>query len=103
MIKGQLPNDVITQIQAHLKEKSLEGEKGWDAGEDEEDTLTGDFLGCLRTSEWRVSTARRVTWKWKIAYKKFGSKAGKAPEKHLGADGIIQIRVIRCQRPCLLL
>ena len=44
MIKGQLPNDVITQIQAHLKEKSLEGEKGWDAGEDEEDTLTGDLL-----------------------------------------------------------
>jgi hypothetical protein len=93
VIKNQLPDDVLEQIQDHLREESLEGEKGWDAGEDEEDTLTGDYLGSLRTSDWRVVKTRRVTWKWKITYKKFGSKAGEAPEKHLGADGIVQVEL----------
>jgi hypothetical protein len=93
MIKNQLPDDVIDEIQEHLIEGSLEGEAGWDAGADEEDTLTGDYLSQLRTSKWQVVKVDHITWKWKIWYRKFGSKADKAPEKHLGADGIIQVEL----------
>lgn len=89
----QMPPQVFAAIQKHLRHESQLGEQGWQAGEDEEDTLTGHYLGKLQTDRWQVSWTSEGRWRWRIRYKKFGSKGANAPEKHLGADGIIQIEL----------
>jgi len=92
-MQDHLPAYVFQAIQQHLRTASLAGEKGWHAGKDEEDTLTGHYLSKLQTDEWQVVSIEGVEWRWKFNYKKFASKGTDAPEKHLGADGIIQIEL----------
>jgi hypothetical protein len=92
-MKDILPDEVISDISKHLIDGCAHGEEGWDSGEDEEDTLTGDLGGHLR-KKWRtVSTQTDGRWKWRMTYKKFRSKGKGAEEKPLGADGIFQIEV----------
>jgi len=88
-----LPDPILASIQKHIRRKSISNESGWDAGKDEEDTLTGHYLSNLQTDRWVRVYLRDRSWKWKITYKKFGSKGKDAPEKYLGADGIVQIEL----------
>jgi hypothetical protein len=85
-----IPRPVLERIQGHLRERAEVGERGWEAGAEEEDTLTGDFCGSLRTAWTEVATADG-TWHWRIEYKKFRGRGTGALEKQLGADGIFQI------------
>jgi hypothetical protein len=84
-----IPERVFRAIQKYLIERTAVAERGWPAGEDDEDTLTGDFGGVLRTGKWKQVQQNRVRWEWRVNYKKIGSKA----EKRLGADGVFQIEV----------
>lgn len=86
-----IPKGVFREIQAHLRKRMIHAEKGWDAGADEEDTLTGDLGGSLRTDGWIESSKSDESWYWRIHYKKFRGRGDDAPEKETGADGIFQI------------
>jgi hypothetical protein len=88
-VQDVIPERVFRAIQKHLRERTALAERGWPAGEDDEDTLTGDFGGALRTGGWKQVQQNRVRWEWRVNYKKIGSKA----EKRIGADGIFQIEV----------
>ena len=92
-MKNHMPNDIFVQIQDHLRKKAVDAEDGWEAGEDEEDTLTG-HLGAMLQRRW---TVRRVikgrTWAWRVRYRKFRSKGKNALESTSGADGIIQVEL----------
>jgi hypothetical protein len=88
-VQDVIPERVFRAIQKHLRERTALAERGWPAGEDDEDTLTGDFGGALRTGSWKQIQQNRVRWEWRVNYKKIGSKA----EKRIGADGIFQIEV----------
>ena len=92
-MQNQMPSQVFAAIQNHLRTASELGEHGWEAGEDEEDTLTGHYLGKLQTDHWKVFFTPVGRWRWRVIYKKFASKSLDAPEKHLGADGIVQIEI----------
>lgn len=90
-----LPEKVFGAIQAYLREKGHKAEEGWECASKNEDTLTGDLGANLRTDRWRsVVLKSGENWRWKVTYHKFGSGGGKgAEEKHLGADGIIEVEV----------
>lgn len=81
-----LPDFLVKNIQTHIREQSLEGEFGWEHANEEEDTLTGDYLSQLRTN-WNNSS----DWKWRIKYTKVRGRGPGAYEKKIGADGIITI------------
>lgn len=88
-----IPVGVFEAIQEHLRERTAHAELGWEAGADEEDTLTGDFCGSLRTRGWIESTEDRVHWQWRVTYKKFRGRGHGASEKETGADGVFQVEV----------
>lgn len=87
-----IPTMVFGEVQAHLRERSREAQSGWESASDEEDALTGDFCGSLRT-EWREARAADERWRWKVQYKKFRGRGEGALGKHIGADGVVQIAV----------
>ena len=93
-IQDIVPNKVINQIKADVKRISEKAQDAWDAGCDEEDTLTGDFCSCFRSRGWRkISDEKGKDWKYRFTYKKFRSKGKNADEKIFGADGIFEIEV----------
>ena len=69
-----IPHEVFRAIQEYLRERTAHAERGWHAGAEDEDTLTGDFGGSLRTSEWIESTQNGVLWQWRVNYKKIRGK-----------------------------
>ncbi len=88
-----IPAVVVAKIMEHLRAGCERAEHGWTAGSEEEDTLTGDLGGSLRSgwSETMVDNYER--WRWKLTYKKFRGRGAGATEKIIGADGIFQIEV----------
>jgi hypothetical protein len=78
---------VFLGIAAHLRRASTRGEEGFDQAENDEDTITGDFLSSLRTN-WKSGDG---AWRWRVTYKKFKGRGRGAEEKELGADGIVQV------------
>lgn len=88
-----IPQGVFREVQAHLREGAAHAEGGWEAGSDEEDTLTGDFGASVRTPGWVESRDDGARWQWRITYKKLRGRGRDAPEKVIGADGIFQIEV----------
>jgi hypothetical protein len=88
-----IPDEVLREIKVYLHKQIARAERGWHAGEEDEDTLTGDFGGSLRTDGWITTGANGGSWAWQISYKKFRGGGPNAPEKSLGADGVFQIEV----------
>jgi hypothetical protein len=87
-----IPSVVFGDVQTHLRERSREAQSGWESASEEEDALTGDFCGSLRTG-WREAQASDGRWRWKVQYKKFRGRGDGALEKHIGADGLVQVEV----------
>ena len=88
-----IPKGVFGAIQNHLRNRIAHAEQGWEAGEEEEDTLTGDLGGSLRTGGWIRSIQDDIPWHWRVTYKKFRGRGVNALESETGADGIFQIEV----------
>jgi hypothetical protein len=99
-----MPESVRQAIAAHIRARTAEAaETQWSAAE-EEDTLTGHFLGLLSAKERKVLVDDRA-WYWSIEYAKFRSKGKLATESEVGADGIFEIRVNGVEgaaRKCIL-
>jgi hypothetical protein len=60
------------------------------SGQEDEDTLTGQFGAFLRTRRPRQVRDGRRTWTWSINYGKFRGRGPNATERIIGADGIIE-------------
>jgi len=88
-----LPTPVFGSIQQHLRSGARRGELGWEAGEDDEDVLTGDLGSCLRRGWSRRVQVNGSAWRWRVTYKKFRGRGRGAAERMLGADGILQVEV----------
>ena len=88
-MRDVIPEGVFRAIQEYLRERTAFAEQGWSAGEDDEDTLTGDFGASLRTPGWNELQQAGGSWEWRVRYRKIGPKA----EKRIGGDGIFQVEV----------
>jgi len=68
-------------------------EEGFESTEEDEDSITGDFLRALRKG-WTEPVIRdEVSWRWRLTTRKFRGRGELATESLIGADGIIQIEV----------
>jgi hypothetical protein len=88
-----VPQGLLRDVQNHIRNRVQHAEDGWDAGSDEEDTLTGDLGSSIRTSA-HTHFENGTRWEWRISYKKFRGRGANAAEKRLGADGIVQVEVL---------
>ncbi|MEP7125042.1 MAG: hypothetical protein ABJE95_29195 [Byssovorax sp.] len=86
-----IPDRVFDEIADHIRRQMRHAEEGWRAGSSEEDTITGDLGGSLRTRQMHKTTSHGSSYEWGISYKKFLGKSKRSVEKRLGADGIFQI------------
>jgi len=91
-MKKLLPDEIKQEIAAHIQRAICHAEAGWDAAHDEEDTLTGELGGALRTDGF-VKCESDSSWSYKLSYKKLRGRGPHAPEKVTGADGLFQIEV----------
>ncbi len=87
-----LPEPLFDAVQRHLRERAIAAHAGWDSASEDEDALTGDFCGALRSS-WTEVRTDTGAWRWRVWYKKFRGRGAKAFEKDAGADGIVQVEV----------
>ncbi|MCW5982360.1 MAG: hypothetical protein KIT09_30015 [Bryobacteraceae bacterium] len=85
-----LPKPLFNAVERGLRERANLGHSGWESASEDEDTLTGDFCGGLRTSWAEIGTDNGL-WRWRISYKKFRGRGPRAFEKEAGADGIVQV------------
>lgn len=92
-----LPPQVLQAIREHVEKAVRHAESGYTSAQEEEDTVTGELGGALRTDGEQVVNVTDGnlpgTWRWSITYSKFGSKSQDATESIVGADGILEIRV----------
>jgi len=91
-LKDLLPAVVYDAIEQHLHDGGVRAREGWEAGEDEEDTLTG-HVGAIFQTDWSYLRANGDAWSWRVRYKKFRGRGPGAFEKRSGADGIFQVEV----------
>jgi hypothetical protein len=101
-LQDVIPEQVFLAIQTYLRERTAHAERGWEGGADDEDALTGDFGGSLRTPHWIESMQNGTLWRWQVRYKKVRGKGDGAPEKEIGADGVFQIEVHPQSRPLVV-
>jgi hypothetical protein len=92
-LRDVIPNPIFEAIQKHLRAVGNDAQTAWPAANAEEDTLTGDFCGRLRTEPQRIRINGGQQWEWSVRYKKFRGRGKGAFEKRSGADGIIDIEV----------
>jgi hypothetical protein len=94
-MRDVLPAPVYEAVRTHLAVRARVAVVGWEGGSDEEDTLTGDLGGTLRTN-WRVVPVDdALNWRWRVRYKKLRGRGRGAFEKTSGADGILQVEATR--------
>ena len=88
-----IPPTVVAAICDRLHGGCESAEHGWTAGNEEEDTLTGDLGRSLRIGWSEIMVDGDERWRWQLTYKKFRGRGAGATEKIIGADGIFQIEV----------
>jgi hypothetical protein len=82
----------LAAIKDHLIKSSQKSQRGWRSVKDEEDSVTGDFCGQLSTDWTKFSELDHIKGRWRINYRKFGSRRNSLEPK-TGADGIFQIAI----------
>jgi hypothetical protein len=87
-----MPEEVILSINTHLRNVCTETNmrKNWNINHADEDSLTGVFLNSLATDNEQILPCG---WGWKITTNKIRGRGPNAPEKSIGADGIISLNV----------
>lgn len=92
-MRDVIPRSVFETVQRQLRARAEAAQVGWESASDDEDALTGDFCGALR-SDWDTVRTGDGAWRWRVRYKKFGGRGRNAFEKESGADGIVQVEVL---------
>lgn len=91
-VRELLPPAVYGAVEDHITQQAARAHRGWEAGSDEEDTLTG-HLGASLQRDWSTITVNGAEWTWRMTYKKFRGRGPGAFERQIGADGILQLEV----------
>lgn len=86
-----VPDIVQMKLQEYIMNRCNHAEEGWEFSNQDEDTITGDFLGNLRTKGWIESE----NLSFRFNYNKFRGRGNNALEKKTGADGIVTIEIER--------
>lgn len=81
-----VPRFIIEELKNHILKVCPRAQNGWEFANQDEDTLTGDFLGNLRT-DWHTTQ----NYEWRFLYNKIRGRGKGALEKIVGTDGIITI------------
>lgn len=81
-----IPKFIISELQGHINSQCSKAEAGYESANQDEDTITGDFLGSFRT-QWNISNG----FEWRFSYNKIRGRGKGAPEKVFGTDGIITV------------
>lgn len=84
-----IPEAVIPLLEDHIKKNCKKAETAWEFANQDEDTLTGDFLGNLRTPGWIGDS----NYQFRFFYNKVRGRGNGALEKLTGTDGIITIEL----------
>ncbi|MDJ1466196.1 hypothetical protein [Xanthocytophaga flava] len=84
-----IPIYIIDQLRSHIINQCPIAEAGWEFANQDEDTLTGDFFGRMRTN-WEEYN----NYTWRFYYNKIRGRGKGALEKTIGADGIITLHYI---------
>jgi hypothetical protein len=87
-----VPSEIIERFYDDLEENILMAStKGYNSAAADEDTLTGEFGSAIRFSGKNKASVngKIVPWEWDFDYTKIRGRGAGAPEKHIGADGII--------------
>lgn len=98
MAKGDLyiPVRVIQDMRERFESRILKTMSEFDSADEDEDTMTG-HLGANLTTHSRDVYVPDIempgTWSWSLRYRKFRGRGPGATERHLGADGIIELHV----------
>lgn len=85
-----IPSNIQSELAKYIKDKCTHSERGWEFSNQDEDTITGDFLGNLRSEDWNQAT----NFSYRFYYNKLRGRGKGALEKEMGADGIITIELI---------
>lgn len=90
-----VPEQVVKQIQRHLRSRCRIAQQGFSQMAMDEDSVTGALGERLRTtrSQGRTSHIDGVTWRWKITSHKLRGRGPNAAEASVGADGLFQIEL----------
>jgi hypothetical protein len=94
-----LPDELKAAIREHLDDALSSPAAMFEAASEDEDTLTGHVFGALHTPKTQavavVNSEVAGRWTWKVSYTKFRGRGRGAPERDIGADGIIELSVRR--------
>jgi len=82
-----IPENIKDALGDHIIKMCEHAEEGWENANEDEDTITGDFFGSLRTGLREVDG-----FSWKFSYNKVRGRGSGAMEKKVGTDGIITIK-----------
>src|SRR5438128_2509012 len=90
-----LPEQVLRSIRDHVIHIQAQFKTFYESASEDEDTLTGDFLGHLRSTQTVTTDNPEIgrTWVWKIRYTKLRGRGPKPTENIIGADGILELEV----------
>lgn len=89
-----IPEEVLRSIKDHIEEAIPRATSGFISANEDEDTMTGELGASLRSGTRTVMVNRAEIngpWKWSIDYVKFRGRGKDATERHVGADGIIEL------------
>jgi hypothetical protein len=81
-----IPDYISRQLSSHIRSQCKIAEAGWEFANQDEDSLTGDFFGKMRTN-WQAMN----NYEWRFHYNKVRGRGKNAMEKTIGADGIITL------------
>lgn len=98
-----IPEELKTAMREHLQAAVAHAQGGYASAHEDEDTVTGDLGGALRTGVHRVFVRQSQIeipgeWKWSVTYYKLRGKGPRAAESYLGADGVFELNVISGSR-----
>lgn len=92
-MRDLLPDQVMNQIQSHLRESCKLAESGFTNNQKYEERVTGALCERLRTTP-NTKNELKVdgqVWNWRISHGDIRGNGPDAAEKKIGADGIFQI------------
>lgn len=94
MATDLLPTAVAEDIKRYLAQRAERSRMvSWNSSAADEDALTGDLFGQLRTSTVREKLVDGRLYQWRVDYTKLIGRGKNAPEKQCGADGIFELEV----------
>lgn len=84
-----IPSNIQKELAEYIKNRCPRAENGWNYSNQDEDTITGDFLGNLRSDGWRYAD----NFRYNFYYNKIRGRGKNALEKRTGADGMVTIEL----------